>query len=199
VAKLTDHGKALFEDVAKEMAQYERVMSQQQFTKRSEFEARYSGLGGASHWRRHYGISQSSASPSSYHAHVSIVTAPDPLDLEKAKPFIRAVVERMLDLLGDEENWIKGAAHQTKGGVDQYCLIGAEAQALADLTLSKEQNDPVVEKQRQRVLAAVKKFMLEALNEDKGYTSMPAFNDEAATTFEDIRLWLKSLLGRLED
>jgi hypothetical protein len=186
-----------FEDVAKEMAQYERVMRRNQFTSRGDFEARYSGLGGASHWRRHAPQQEVGGSVT---ARMSIGgAAVEPLDLSKAMPFIRAVIERMLDLLGDEEHWVKGTTHQNVDGIDKYCLIGAEAQALQDLTLSEHQDDPVVERQRQRVLAAVKKFMIEALKEEKGYSSMPSFNDNEQTSFEDVRLWLKGLLGRLED
>lgn len=193
--------QAYFEDVAEEMSKYERVMARGQFTQRSEFEARYSGLGGASHWRRQY---QQEVGGPSYHGTVTgrlnMKTVPEPaLDLAKAAPFIRAVIERMLDLLGDEESWIKGAAYRNENGKDKFCLIGAQERALAELTLNEIQKDPVVERQRQRVLASIKTFMIEALKEDKGFSSMPSFNDKEQTSFEDVRLWLKSLLGRLED
>jgi hypothetical protein len=132
---------------------------------------------------------------------MSTRSAPEPaLDLAKAAPFIRAVIERMLDLLGDEESWVKGAVHNIGAdGKDKWCLIGAQERALQELTLSEIQADPIVERQRQRVLTSIKTFMIEALKEDKGYSSMPTFNDSQKTTFEDVRLWLKSLLGRLED
>ena len=195
---------AYFESVAQEMAQYERVMAQNQFTRRADFEARYSGLGGASHWRRHYQQDWESApkkaKPSYHGTYTARVVEPAvaPLDFEKAKPFIRAVIERMLDLLSDEEHWVKGAVHRREDGVDKYCLIGAQERALQDLTLGGIQDDPVVEQQRQRVIVAIKAFMNEALKET-GHGSMPGFNDSASTEFEDVRLWLKGMLGRLDD
>lgn len=180
--------KPLFENVAKEMAQYEQLMkNKSQFIGREAFLSKYSGLGGASYW--HQEFEKAKPVPKAEF---------DALDLERAKPFIRAVIERMLDLLATEENWIKGSVHRREDGVDKYCLIGARDQALADLTLSEMQADPEVEKQRRRVIQAVTLFLDSAIHEDKGYRSMPSFNDKADTDFEDIRLWLKSLFDRLD-
>ena len=185
--------------VAKEMAQYETLMAQAKFTGREDFLAKYSGLGGASYWKDEFQkakpVEQSWGTKTSRYG---VADSLAPLDFEKAKPFIRAVVERMLDLLGSEEHWIKNTEHRNVDGVDKYCLIGAQAKALADLTLTTVKSDPVVDEQRRRVIKAVEVFLHAALKEDKGFSSMPSFNDNAGTTFEDIRLWLKSLFDRLD-
>jgi hypothetical protein len=193
--------KPLFENVAKEMAQYEKVMARQgQFVGREDFLAKYSGLGGASYWQEEFkkakpvGQDWGGTKTGRYHMGDSLA----PLDFEKAKPFIRAVVERMLDLLGSEENWVKGTEHRTENGVDKYCLIGAQAKALSDLTLTTVKSDPIVDEQRRRVIKAVEVFLHAALKEDTGFSSMPSFNDRDGTTYEDIRLWLKSLFDRLD-
>lgn len=193
----------LFENVAKEMATYEKLMAQAQFMSKSEFEAKYA-------FSEPHTLAAQFADPvpvtswgDAYHK--SKVYSPAvskdvvPLDLERAKPFIRAVIERMLDLIGSEENWIKGQTHKNVNGVDAYCLIGAQAQALADLTLNQYQADPVVETQRKRVLAAIEQFLNDSLREQTGFNSMPSFNDDMGTEFEDVRLWLKGLLGQLDD
>ena len=193
--------KPIFEDVAKEMAQYEKLMegASRQFAKREDFLVRYSGLGGASYW--HAKFDEAKPAPSFHTGTVTgrlAASAVEPLDLEKAKPFIRAVIERRLDLLASEENWLKGSEHRTENGVDQYCLIGAQAQALSDLTLSSLKHDPVMEEQRKRVIAAVDRYLRESMQQEHGFTSLPSFNDKSDTTFEDVRLWLKSALGSLD-
>lgn len=192
--------KPLFEDVAKEMAQYEAVVQERasrQFVGRDDFLARYSGLGGGSYWREKFDEAKPAPKPS-YSRRLSMSDGVKSLDVEKAKPFIRAVIERMLDLLASEENWIKGAEARTEDGIDKYCLVGAKAKALKDLTLAKIQSDPTVEEQRQRVLKAVDAFLTASLKREKGYTSMPGFNDRQETTFEDVRLWLKGTLSELD-
>lgn len=197
MAKLTDEGNKLFENVAKEMAQYEKVIAQSQFTKRENFLARYSGLGAPTLWKDEYVKFDHDHSIKSgkFGRYETGVT---PLDLEKAKPFIRAVIERMLDLLDSEDRWIKNAEHRTENGVEKYCLIGAQAQALSDLTLNSIKMDPVVEEQRKKVIAAVDRYLRDALQKEHGFNSLPSFNDATNTDFEDVRLWLKSALGSLD-
>lgn len=187
--------KPLFENVAKEMAQYEKVMKRQgQFVGREDFLAKYS------YWQAKFDEAKPAAKPSyhgTYTGRLSVGDGVEPLDLEKAKPFVRAVIERMLDLIATEENWIKGAEYRTEDGVDKYCLIGAKAKALEDLTLAGVQSDPIVEEQRKRVVKAIDLYLSASLQKEKGYSSMPSFNDEAGTTFEDVRLWLKGTLSDL--
>ncbi|HET7110223.1 MAG TPA: hypothetical protein VFI41_05085 [Gemmatimonadales bacterium] len=186
----------IWASVAEEMRRYEKLMARQQFTGRKEFlalykqdfqfdskpkwsEYEYKSMPGQGQW---------------------VAGDTEALDFEKAKPFIRAVIERMLDLLSSEENWTKGVTHKKgKNGEDQWCLIGAQAQALADLSLSEYQADRTVEEQRRKVLKAVELFLLKSLEEEKGFKAMPSFNDADETDFEDIRLWLKTALGAVAD
>jgi hypothetical protein len=127
----------------------------------------------------------------------STVPGEDALDFEEAKPFIRAVIERMLDLIATEENWLKGAAHTRLGDVDSWCLIGAKAQAEADLGLQAADLDTT----RRRVVAAVSKYLNAQVEADTDgrHNTMPAFNDDKATSYEDVRLWLKGALHKLDD
>lgn len=183
-------------NVMADLASYQKVLEEKSFTKRATFLDKYgSGWNGLKYWKQEIKATHANFSPYAYGT-----ARVEPLDLEKAKPFIRAVIERMLDLLQSEENWIKGKEYTvTEDGVEQFCLIGAKARALKDLQLGQIQGEEEVERQRQRVLATVERFLNDTLSAEKGFGSMPGFNDTADTTFEDVRLWLKSCLTRLED
>lgn len=194
---------AYFEDVAKQMATYEQVVAQNNFIKRDNFMARYSGLGGASMWKNEY--TQAQPKHGTLTERMSMGDL-EPLDLEKAKPFVRAVVERMLDLLASEENWIKHAAAADGNGQTvnpeseeaiAWCLIGAQARALHDLSLATLSTDSEVEKARRRVIKAVDAFLKVAMQRKNGVTALPVFNDRDSTDFEDVRLWLKGMLSEL--
>jgi hypothetical protein len=122
---------------------------------------------------------------------------PNALDFESAKPFIRAVVERMLALLPSEEAWVKNTAHRvTDDGKSQWCLIGAMGQAQSDLGLQAHDLD----ENRRRVLAAISNYLNALVTEtsEGRYTSMPSFNDASETDYEDVRLWLKTALHKLD-
>src|SRR5260221_4013294 len=134
--------------------------------------------------------------PPGYYNGVALGTV-EPVDFEEAKPFIRLVIERMLALMATEANWVKGTSTQWNddADVEQFCLIGAQARALAELGLNATGNTEL-DTARKRVLAAIDRFLVEAVKESTGFESMPSFNDRPSTTFEDVRLWLKSLFDK---
>jgi len=122
-----------------------------------------------------------------------------PEQIEEVKPFIRLVIERMLALMATEANWVKGqsTAWNSEAHVEQYCLIGALARATQELGLAVKGHTEL-DAARRRVGEAVQAFLDMAVAEDKGFNSMPSFNDSSETTYEDVRLWLKSLFDKLD-
>jgi hypothetical protein len=147
-------------------------------------------------WQQNYVQPSYAGVPASHDHHSWSEPQVQPLEFEQAKPFIEAVVERMLDLMESEEHWVKGIAHDRKGGTNRWCLIGAQGQALKELGLNQAGMSAELETARKRVLVAINNFFNQAVLEH-GYSSMPSFNDDDKTSFEDIRLWLKSLFDRL--
>jgi hypothetical protein len=189
------------EDIVKEMASYKKVLEEKAFTKHAAFLDRYgSGWDGLKLWKQEIHSNAAAYYNAQYGYGGVKMGSVTPLELEKAKPFIRAVIERMLDLMQSEENWVKGTEHKiTEDGVEQFCLIGAQARALSDLGLKNLQAEEEVELQRKKVLRSVEEFLRETLKAETGLASMPGFNDSKETTFEDVRLWLKTCLSKLED
>lgn len=122
---------------------------------------------------------------------------PNALDFEEAKPFIRAVIERMLDLLDSEEAWVKNQAHAVTNGKSRWCLIGAQGQAQVDLGLQSH----TLDENRRSVMAAISNYLnTQVVEATEGrHTSMPSFNDASETDFEDVRLWLKTALHKLDE
>lgn len=203
MAKVTDHGNELFNQIASEMAKYEQVFANSKFTQRAAFMDKYAGWDGLHIWQ-----DEVKYKPQEYYAWHGTYSNVEALDYEKAKPFIRAVIERMLDLLDNEDRWVKNAVAKTASGApaqaedaeaSKWCLIGAQARALNELELGKIQMDDEVERQRHRVIAAVDAFLKDRIYAEHGHRSLPSWNDQSDTNFEDVRLWLKSCLTHLED
>lgn len=127
-------------------------------------------------------------------------------DLEAASPFIRLVLERMLDLLDSEATWTKGrlaadAANEHSMDSDlehaeRWCILGAQAKALHDLQLQPQGKHGELDEARRKVVGAVSAFFKQASLEDHG-TGIPSWNDASGTDYEDVRLWMKTLFDRI--
>lgn len=116
-----------------------------------------------------------------------------PAELEEAAPFIRLVLERMLDLLDSEEAWVKGALERD----GKLCILGAMQRAQGELgLLANNSNARGLDEARQRVCQAVQGFFEDAAHQDWGQ-GVAGFNDRSDTTFEDVRLWLKGCLDKI--
>lgn len=120
---------------------------------------------------------------------------PTPVELEEAAPFIRLVIERILDLLDSEDKWIKG---ELTVNDEKWCILGAMAQAEKDLALAHDNARYDLNEARNALLTTIKRFFEYAAQEDHG-KNVPGFNDASSTSFEDVRLWVKGLGDRLPD
>lgn len=127
-------------------------------------------------------------------------------EIEAAAPFIRLVLERMLDLLDSEASWTKGRLAADAENVksmdhaieqaERWCILGAQSKALADLQLAPQGVGTELDQARQSVVAAIQAFFKNAMIDDHG-TSIPSWNDATGTDYEDVRLWIKTLFDRI--
>lgn len=123
----------------------------------------------------------------------------------KGRPEFIPLIEGVLEVM-DQDHWVQGTLHGEKWDEDgrtfvkTHCLLGFTEVALMNMGFIHNMETPldgIVAGSIPNLILEFRDFA-ECQSRSKNGLTVAAFNDKKTTTYEDVRLFVKSLIGECE-